>query len=133
MPKTDTGNTQEFGIGELAREFGVTRRTLRFYESKGLLFPERNGNNRIYSRADRARLKLILLGKRVGLPLASIKTLLELYERGDNPNQLQAALEVGETQINLLRAEREKLDNSITELERLLVCLRAERHGSART
>jgi len=123
---------QEIRIGELSREFDVTLRTLRFYENMGLLSPTRSGKNRIYSRADRARLKLILLGKRVGLPLATIKTLLELYQHGDNRDQLFAALDVGAIQLDTLLAERKRLDDSITELEELLGCLRERRAGSAR-
>ena len=72
-----------FTIGDLAREFGVTLRTLRFYEDKDLIRPRRQGLNRLYGRRDRARLKLILLGKKVGFSLAEIKEMLELYDLRD--------------------------------------------------
>ena len=69
-----------YRIGELSKEFDVTLRTLRFYEDKGLLSPRRIGNTRLYSRADRTRLKLILLGKRVGMSLLDVKEILDLYD-----------------------------------------------------
>ena len=71
---------ETFRIGELAREFDVTLRTLRFYEDKGLLNPRRVGNLRLYTRGDRARLRIILLGKRVGFSLKDIREILELYD-----------------------------------------------------
>ena len=82
-----------FRIGDLAREFGVTLRTLRFYEDKGLLKPQRNGVTRLYSKRDRARLKLILLGKRLGFSLTEVKRMIELYDpQGKNQTQLKVAL-----------------------------------------
>src|SRR5690349_16348535 len=83
-----------FTIGDLAREFGVTLRALRFYEDKGLLTPQREGLNRLYSRRDRARLKLILMGKRVGFSLVEIKEMLDLYDLKDGQvTQLKVAHE----------------------------------------
>ena len=73
-----------YTIGELAREFGVTARALRFYEDKGLLDPARDGQNRVYSARDRARLQLIVRGKRVGFSLVEIRQMLDLYDLGDN-------------------------------------------------
>ncbi|WP_306120017.1 MULTISPECIES: MerR family DNA-binding transcriptional regulator [unclassified Roseitalea] len=106
-----------YRIGELAAEFGVTLRTLRFYEDKGLLEPRRVGNTRLYTRRDRARLKLILLGKRVGFSLHEIRMLLDMYEpHGDNRRQLETAAEMGEKQLARLHAEREAISNSIDEL-----------------
>ena len=72
-----------YTISELAREFQVTPRALRFYEDKGLLSPTRDGLNRVYSTRDRARLKLILQGKRFGFSLEDIRQLLNLYDIGD--------------------------------------------------
>ena len=70
-------------IGEMCDEFGVTARALRFYEDEALIAPERRGTQRLYSERDRARLAWILRGKRVGLSLADIKELLDLYDLGD--------------------------------------------------
>src|SRR4029453_15347738 len=72
-----------YSIGELCDEFGVTARALRFYEDEALIAPERRGTQRLYSERDRARLAWILRGKRVGLSLADIKELLDLYDIGD--------------------------------------------------
>ena len=85
---------QSYGIGELAREFDVTTRTIRFYEDQGLLTPRRRGQTRIYSPADRVALKLILRGKRLGFSLAESGDLIRLYQpAGDNRQQLGALLE----------------------------------------
>ena len=72
-----------YRIGDLAREFGVTLRTLRFYEDKGLIKPFRRGTTRIYSPADREKLKLALFCKRIGLPLKAIRTVLEIGDEND--------------------------------------------------
>ena len=107
-----------YRIGELASEFDVTLRTLRFYEDKGLISPRRVGSTRLYSRADRARLKIILLGKRVGLSLVDIREILELYDPADNNlRQLEVAVKKGEIQLQALRAERAKIDAAIHELD----------------
>ncbi|MCI5078205.1 MerR family DNA-binding transcriptional regulator [Oricola sp.] len=114
-----------YRIGELSKEFDVTLRTLRFYEDKGLLSPRRIGNTRLYSRADRARLKLILLGKRVGMSLLDVKAILDLYDpKGDNRRQLETALEKGEEQMIILKKEREEVETSIAELDRSLATVR---------
>jgi DNA-binding transcriptional MerR regulator len=108
-----------FTIGDLAREFGVTLRTLRFYEDKGLLTPRRQGMNRLYSRRDRARLKLLLLGKRVGFSLNEIKDMLSLYDLKDGQvTQLKVALERFTRQIDVLRRQRADIDEAIQELTR---------------
>lgn len=73
-----------FSISELAQEFDVTTRAIRFYESEGLLTPERQGQRRIYSRRDRVRLMLTLRGKRIGLSLQEIRELFELYDAANN-------------------------------------------------
>jgi DNA-binding transcriptional MerR regulator len=84
-----------FTIGELAREFGVTTRAIRFYEDCGLLEPERSGRQRVYSVRDRTRLKLTLRGKRLGLKLAEVKELVDMYEsRRDTGPQLRRYLGV---------------------------------------
>jgi len=73
---------ETFTISELGNEFGITTRTIRFYEDKQLLSPTREGNRRIYSRSDRARLKLLLRGKRLGWPLEEIRDVLNMYDQG---------------------------------------------------
>ena len=84
-----------FTIGELAQEFGVTTRAIRFYEDCGLLDPARAGRNRVYSARDRTRLKLTLRGKRLGLKLAEVKELVDMYEsRRDTSPQLRRFLGV---------------------------------------
>ena len=114
-----------YRIGDLSREFDVTLRTLRFYEDKGLLSPRRVGNTRLYSRADRTRLKLILLGKRVGLSLLDVKEILDLYDpKGDNRRQLEVALEKGEEQMDVLQRQRTEIDAAIGELEQSLKTVR---------
>ena len=84
-----------FTIGELAREFGVTTRAIRFYEDSGLVQPGRAGRNRVYTARDRTRLKLTLRGKRLGLKLAEVKSLVDMYEsRRDTGPQLRRYLGV---------------------------------------
>ena len=82
-----------FTIRDLTKEFAVSARTLRFYEEKGLLAPRRNGEQRLYSRRDRARLRYVLMGKRVGFSLEEVREMLDLYDLGDGRRtQLQVAL-----------------------------------------
>jgi DNA-binding transcriptional MerR regulator len=109
---------EAFSITDLSREFGVTSRTLRFYEDEGLLHPERRGSSRLYSRADRARLAWILRGRAVGFSLADIRELLDLYAPGPaRRGQLEATLEKSRARINALMAQREAIDLTIAELE----------------
>ena len=82
----------EFSIGELAREFDLTTRTIRYYEDKKLLNPARRGQQRVYSRADRTRLKLILRGKRLGWSLTEVKKVIDLYSIGPEGEQRQLEL-----------------------------------------
>ncbi len=81
-----------WSIGELAREFDVTTRTIRFYEDEGLLKPTRSGQTRIYSAADRTALKLILRGKRLGFSLAESRQLIQMYNPNANRAQIEALL-----------------------------------------
>ena len=107
-----------FSIRELCDAFEVTPRTLRFYESKGLLAPHRRGQRRLFTLRDRARLKLILQGKRFGFSLAEIKELLDLYDRGDDQRtQLAATLEAAGRHLVELRDKRRELDEAIRDLE----------------
>jgi DNA-binding transcriptional MerR regulator len=110
-----------FTIGAMADEFGVTLRTLRFYEDKGLLHPNREGQNRLYGKRDRSRLRLILLGKRIGLSLNEIKEMLSLYElREGDLFQLQHAATRFEDQIALLKRHRDNVEQAIDEMARTL-------------
>lgn len=105
-----------YTISQLAREFEVTPRALRFYEDKGLLTPRRDGMNRVYSHRDRARLQLILRGKRVGLSLIEIKEILDLY-KVDQRAQAQIALKKYKARIVALEAQREDIDAAIETLQ----------------
>jgi DNA-binding transcriptional MerR regulator len=108
-----------FTIGELAKEFGCTLRTLRFYEDKGLLNPKRDGMNRVYTRRDRARLKLVLMGKRVGFSLTEIRDMLDLYDLRDGQvTQLRVALGRFNEQISILEDQRKDIEQAIEELSR---------------
>ena len=103
-----------FTIGELAREFGVTTRAIRFYEDCGLLDPERAGRNRVYNARDRIRLKLTLRGKRLGLKLAEVKELVDMYEsRRDTGPQLRRFLGV-------LARHRSQLEQRLGDLQTTL-------------
>jgi DNA-binding transcriptional MerR regulator len=104
-----------YTISQLAREFEVTPRALRFYEDKGLLAPRREGMNRVYSHRDRARLQLILRGKRVGLSLIEIKEILDLYKI-DQRAQAQTALKKYKARVVALEAQREDIDAAIETL-----------------
>ncbi|MDQ0464662.1 DNA-binding transcriptional MerR regulator [Caulobacter ginsengisoli] len=106
-----------FTIRQLCVEFKATPRALRFYEDKGLLYPAREGMNRVYSYKDRARLVLILRGKRVGLSLAEIREILEMYDHSDNAMAQNAhSLKKFRQKIVVLEQQREDIDHAIDEL-----------------
>ena len=108
-----------FTIRDLAREFGVTARTLRFYEEKELLSPKRQGQERLYSRRDRARLKLVLMGKRVGFSLEEIRSMLDLYDLGDGRvTQLKVSYTRFNERIERLQQQREEIDEAIEAMQR---------------
>lgn len=109
-----------FTIRQLCQEFGCTPRALRFYEDKGLLSPGRDGMNRVYSYKDRARLVLILRGKRVGLSLADIREILELYGREGGAVQDAKSLRLFKERVVTLYAQRDDVDAAIHELERAI-------------
>lgn len=122
-------------IGDMARKYGVTLRALRFYEDKGLLNPVREGTTRLYTHRDRARLKLILLGRKVGFSLREVKHLIDLYDpKGTNVRQLKVTLEKSERQLGRLHKQRETILEAIGDLERLIGDVRNqlnERQSSA--
>ena len=114
----DSSGQQEFwSIGDLAAEFSVSPRAIRLYEEEGLLAPKRAGGNRIYSYRDRARLRLVLRGKRLGFSLADIKELLDLYNR-DEENLVQLKATLGKTRGRLgeLEQQRKEIDALVGEL-----------------
>lgn len=107
-----------FTIREMCDAFAVTPRTLRFYEQKELLFPLRLGTRRLYSKSDRARLTLILRGKRFGFSLEDIRQLLDMYERdGSNHAQLVKTHELALQRLAQMEAQRAELDVAIAELK----------------
>lgn len=109
------------GIGEMCAAFGVTPRTLRFYEAKELLAPIREGQKRLYTRRCRARLALILQGKRFGFSLEDIRQLLELYDLGDGQAiQLARTLAIGRERLAAMEAQRDELARAIEDLKRRL-------------
>lgn len=104
-------------ITELAQEFDITPRAIRFYEDKGLLTPQRAGRNRVYAQRDRTRLKLTLRGKRLGLSLQEIKQLVDMYDSpSDTVPQLQAFLQVLSVHRALLEQQREDIEITLTEI-----------------
>ena len=106
-----------FTITELANELGVTPRAIRFYESKGLLEPQRVGANRAYSHRDRGRLQIILRGKRLGFSLASIKQYLDLYDaEPTHATQLAHLLAGTRRRIAQLEQQRRDLEQTLAEL-----------------
>lgn len=114
----------QFKIAELADEFGVTARTIRFYESHELLAPVREGQNRIYSRQDRAKLAWILRGKRVGFSLSDIKQMIDLYDAGDGRYKQRAVtLAKCRERVSDLQSQRADIDSMIAELQAFCVTL----------
>lgn len=105
-------------ISELAQEFGVTPRTIRFYEDQGIVSPARAGRNRVYATRDRTRLKLALRGRRLGLQLAEIVTLINLYDRShaSTTAQLQHYAEVLDQHRQKLEQQRLDLDETLKEI-----------------
>ena len=107
----------EFSISELAREFDITPRAIRFYEDQGLLAPKRDGQRRIYSPRDRTRLKLTLRGKRLGLSLSEIRDLIDMYEPGrDERPQLKRFLSVLEAHKESLQQQRADIEAQLSEI-----------------
>lgn len=105
-------------IREMCDEFDVTPRTLRFYEAKELLFPKRVGQKRLFGKRDRARLKLILRGKRFGFSLEEIRQLLDLYYMDDSQVlQLREAYTLAKKHLAGMEAQRAELDEAISELK----------------
>lgn len=105
-------------IREMCDAFGVTPRTLRFYEAKELLFPIRDGQKRLFTKRDRARLKLILRGKRFGFSLEEIRQLLDMYYIGDQQaTQLIKTYEIASERLSDMVRQRDELNTAIADLE----------------
>jgi len=105
-------------IRQMCDTFEVTPRTLRFYESRELIFPQRRGQHRLYDRRDRARLTLILRGKRFGFSLEQIRQLLELYAHGSsNSTQIAATIEVGRARLSDMEQQFAELSEAIADLK----------------
>ncbi len=115
MNRSDAETRDLYSIADLASEFGISTRAIRFYESKGLLSPERVGATRIFRKRDRARLILILRGKRLGFTLRDISDYLSLYD-ADRSQQVSLLAEKVDERIALLERQRNDLETTITEL-----------------
>ncbi|MDH5540677.1 MAG: MerR family DNA-binding transcriptional regulator [Rhizobacter sp.] len=115
-----------FTIGELAREFDLTTRAIRFYEDSGLLDPQRRGRQRVYTTRDRTRLKLTLRGKRLGLTLAEVKDLVDMYE---SPRDTQAQLTKF---LVVLATHRSQLEQRLADLHATLDEVRAHEREARR-
>ena len=110
--------TETMNIRDMCAAFDVTPRTLRFYEAKELLFPVREGQRRLFTKRDRARLKLILRGKRFGFSLEEIRQLLDLYHMDDSQlTQLSKSLTFAERHLADMEAQKVELDEAIGELK----------------
>jgi len=108
-------NEPEFTIGDVAREFGISFRTLRFYESRGLIAPRRQGHGRRYRHADRERVALILCGKKLGFTLDEISRMIQNDARGQ-PKALDLTRQRCAEQINLLERKKREIDSALAEL-----------------
>lgn len=116
-----------FTIRDLAKEFGVSPRTLRFYEEKGLVDPARRGEQRLYSRRDRARLAYVLAGKTVGFSLEEVREMLDLYDLGDGQvTQLRVALAKFGERIERLEKQKTEIDRVVAELTRASDIMKAK-------
>jgi DNA-binding transcriptional MerR regulator len=124
----DESATELFGITELCAQFGITLRTIRFYEDKGLLAPRRLNGTRVYTRRDRARLALILRSKAIGASLSEIKHMLDLYGRHGEGRvqQMRYVLERTDAGIRELEGKRAHLDAALAELRAINVAVRKQ-------
>lgn len=114
VKNSSTDITTEYSISQLSKEFDVTTRSIRHYEDIGLLSPNRRGQTRIYSQADRTRLRLILRGKRLGLSLEDSREIIDMYEPGKtNIDQLKKL-------IDAIQLQRHKLNQQLDDISKLL-------------
>ena len=118
MSRSLPGKEITYSISELAHEFDVTPRTIRYYEDEGLLTPQREGQTRIYSHRDKIRLKLTLRGKRLGFSLAEIRELFDMYDTDkSSKNQLNSMIKLIESKRSALRQQLEDIQMVMAELE----------------
>ena len=116
MNRPEQDSRDLYAIADLAREFGISTRAIRFYESKGLLSPERVGGTRVFRRRDRARLILILRGKRLGFSLRDISEYLSLYDAQSQTAQVSLLIEMVDRRLALLQRQMADLHTTLTEL-----------------
>lgn len=119
MNRPEPENRDLYAIADLAREFGISTRAIRFYESKGLLSPERVGGTRVFRRRDRARLILILRGKRLGFSLRDIAEYLSLYDAHSQTAQVSLLVEMVDQRIELLESQLTDLQTTLAELREI--------------
>ena len=120
MNRRESDNRDLFAIADLAREFGISTRAIRFYEAKGLLNPERVGSTRVFRRRDRARLILILRGKRLGFSLRDISDYLSLYDADRTQRaQVNLLVEMVDQRMDLLEQQLADLQTSLAELREI--------------
>jgi DNA-binding transcriptional MerR regulator len=127
-----SGGRVAFTIGELSREFGVTLRALRFYENKGLISPQRDGLNRLYSQGDRTRLALILKGKKLGFTLGEIRQMIAVEEADADNEALTLSREKCLEQIAMLQRQKAEIEEGLDELSRIYASLSAKAAGGDR-
>jgi len=127
LSSISAADSRTYTISELAREFGVTPRALRFYEDKDMLHPARDGMTRVYSNRDRARLTIIVRLKRLGLPLADIREILDLYVLDDGQRaQMRMSLDKFRKQVKELELQRSDIDTALTELRKGIAWLETQ-------
>lgn len=127
LSSISAADSRTYTISELAREFGVTPRALRFYEDKDMLHPARDGMTRVYSNRDRARLTIIVRLKRLGLPLADIREILDLYVLDDGQRaQMRMSLDKFRKQVKELELQRSDIDTALTELRKGIAWLESQ-------
>ncbi|WP_421758812.1 MerR family DNA-binding protein [Devosia sp.] len=119
MNRSEPENRDLFAIADLADEFGISTRAIRFYESKGLIRPERVGSTRVFRRRDRARLILILRGKRLGFSLRDISDYLSLYDAQSQTAQVTLLINKVDERLTLLEAQLDDLQTTIGELREI--------------
>jgi DNA-binding transcriptional MerR regulator len=117
--RSEADGRELFAIADLGREFGISTRAIRFYEAKGLLNPERVGGTRVFRRRDRARLILILRGKRLGFSLRDISDYLSLYDTHSHSAQVSLLVEMVDQRLELLEGQLADLQTTIAELREI--------------